>query len=285
MDNIKIFVCSHRTVPLGRSDILIPMQMGSALTAEDLGMVRDDGDDNISGKNKCFCELTAQYWVWKNCQADYVGLFHYRRFLNFKNNEKAFHQFGDNFAEKFGFTEDNMLRLCHNYDIILPNKYPHIPGKISLYDAYARDHIKSDMDKTLAILSKKYPQMKETAEKVLKEQAQGYFMNIMISSKSFFDQYSAWLFDILFELEAQIKDELEKRDVYQKRVYGFISERLLNVYVEYLRQNLKIKIKELPLLFWEEDKRKWNRYRLKRFKRYLLSAVGLGKEKWKEQYV
>ena len=45
-------------------------------------MLHDDEGDNISNKNKTYCELTAQYWAWKNMEADYYGFFHYRRYFH-----------------------------------------------------------------------------------------------------------------------------------------------------------------------------------------------------------
>ena len=51
-----------------------------------------------------------------------------------------------------------------------------------------------------------------------------------------------WLFSILSEVEKNIPP---KDDVYQNRTFGFMSERLFNVFLEYK----KCKVKELPIIF------------------------------------
>ena len=49
-------------------------------------MFHDDEGENISEKNDKYCELTAQFWAWKNIHdADYYGFWHYRRFMSFRN--------------------------------------------------------------------------------------------------------------------------------------------------------------------------------------------------------
>lgn len=71
--------------------------------------------------------------------------------------------------------------------------------------------------------------------------------------------------------------------VVSMRSFVVESLRLMNVYIEFLRKTENIKIKELPLLFWEEDEKEWRKYKNKMLKRKILTALGLGKKKWKVQ--
>lgn len=92
MSTINIFV-SHRidvesTLP--NNEVFVPVKCG-AVYAENLsGILGDNTGDNISEKRLSFNEFTVQYWVWKNRKADYIGLCHYRRYLNF--SAKEFHE-------------------------------------------------------------------------------------------------------------------------------------------------------------------------------------------------
>lgn len=61
---IKILVCCHKSCELPKDDIFLPIQVGATISAVDLGMQRNDQIngvpcDNISAKNKSYCELTA----------------------------------------------------------------------------------------------------------------------------------------------------------------------------------------------------------------------------------
>ncbi|MBP3805777.1 MAG: DUF4422 domain-containing protein, partial [Oribacterium sp.] len=51
------------------------IQVGTSLADREIeAAFFDDKNDNISDKNKQFCELTALYWIWKNATEDIVGL-------------------------------------------------------------------------------------------------------------------------------------------------------------------------------------------------------------------
>lgn len=83
MNKIDIYMITHKSVDYIPNGIT-PLFVGDG-TNED-SYIRDNIGDNISNKNKNYCELTALYWMWKNSNADILGLCHYRRF--FGKNEK-----------------------------------------------------------------------------------------------------------------------------------------------------------------------------------------------------
>ena len=82
MSDIALYVCCHRESEIPKHPLLRPIQVGAALAEQHFpGFLYDDDGENISERNRAYCELTAQYWAWKNSHAEYCGFFHYRRFL------------------------------------------------------------------------------------------------------------------------------------------------------------------------------------------------------------
>ena len=69
---------------------------------------------------------------------------------------------------------------------------------------------------------------------------------MMIVRKEIFDDYCEWLFSIFFEVEKRIQIS---NNVYQARVFGFLSERLMRVYIE----KKKLKVKEVKVLKIDEN--------------------------------
>ena len=83
MKDIKIIVATHKKYQMPTEEIYIPIHVG-AEGKEKLEYVPDNTGENISVKNPYYCELTGLYWAWKNLDAEYIGLVHYRRYFTQK---------------------------------------------------------------------------------------------------------------------------------------------------------------------------------------------------------
>ena len=196
----------------------LPVHVGAA-GKESIGYQRDDEGDNISAKNPNYCELTGLYWAWKNLKADYVGLAHYRR--HYSNGKR----FGDKKDKVINSTE--MEKKLKDTDILLPT--PRNYWIETNYSQYAHAHHAIDLDTTRDILKEKYPQYIAAWDSSMKKTT-GHRFNMFVMKKEFFDQYCEWLFDVLFELENRL--DISTYNKNDSRVFGFVSERLLDVWIE-----------------------------------------------------
>lgn len=251
---IKILVCHHKEAPYVKNECVLPIQVGRALHANKLDYcIGDDTGENISAKNPYWCELTALYWAWKNLDADYYGLMHYRRYLSFSNDE----QYNiitslKNRDVVSSMSPENIRKMCEDYDIITGPIWDIHPVNLdnlimTAYDFYEREHEKKDLDFTLEIIKQKYPQYYFAALDSITS-TKCFFMNLMVLKKELFFSYCSFLFGVLEEVEKKIS--LKGRDSYQKRVFGFLAERLSNIFVLYCQQNDEsVRIKHTGMFF------------------------------------
>ena len=94
--NLHIYISCHKMCYVPKFSFLRPIQVGTAFSDVSLDMLHDDIGANISEKNRSYCELTAQYWAWKNDNdADYYGFWHYRRYMSFLHRELPHNKFED----------------------------------------------------------------------------------------------------------------------------------------------------------------------------------------------
>jgi len=279
----EICVCYHKEFDLIKNEILTPIQVGAELSDKDLGIQKDNTGDNISSKNKNYCELTALYWLWKNSDADYKGLMHYRRLLDLNCNKKRwYNRFPNNIADILGLNRSQVVRAFEDFDVIVPMKRV-IQQSKTAYEYYRKRHYISDMDRTLEIIKEKTPEIYHTAVDVMKNSRELYLYNIFISSKEFLDEYAKWLFDILYTLEFEIQPDVEVRDTFQQRVYGFLSERLFTIYVEY-KKSQGLKVLEVPVVYCETNKKRYDVFQLRTKIYSVLTKFGIRRPHWKEQY-
>lgn len=190
--------------------------------------VRDDIADNISCKNPYYCELTGLYWLWKNVDSDIIGVCHYRRYFSDRKIKK----------KKYILTQKNVLELMNSYDAVLPRKR-WFDGR-SAKAFYAAKHDVKDWNRMTELIGRLYPEYVDDVRWFEKER-KGYCYNMFIMKKKDMDSYCKWLFAILFELERS--SDVSEYDEYNRRIYGFLAERMINIW---LHHN-KLKICEVPV--------------------------------------
>ncbi len=230
--NFKIIVATHKQYDFPNLELYTPIQVGKVLSEDDFGYLDDSTGKSISDKNRSFSELTALYWSWKNnyfVDCDYCGLVHYRRYFSGKLK----------FGKFFVLSEEEIADYFTQYDIIVPKKRNYYIETIRSH--YEHAHYKKDLDTTESIIREMYPDYDNAFREVVNS-SKLHLYNMFVMGKEDFGAYMEWLFPILFSLEEEINITLY--DDYQKRVFGFLAERLFNVWI--VKNNLKCK--ELPIV-------------------------------------
>lgn len=215
---IRIIVAAHKPYWMPSDPMYLPVQVGAA-GKESIGFQRDDEGENISKKNEGFCELTGLYWAWKNLDTEYLGLAHYRRhFANGKHTGKK---------QKKVISQKELEKELKETEILLPT--PRNYRIETNFTQYTHAHHFEDLAATRKILSEKWPNYVRAWDMSMKRTT-GHRFNMFIMKKDKGDAYCTWLFDILFELERLL--DISEYSNYDRRVFGFVSERLLDVWIE-----------------------------------------------------
>ena len=229
--DIRIYVAAHKRFQLPVKDIIyIPLQVGRE-GKEDLGYLPDNTGDQISVKNENYCELTGLYWIWKNISCDVAGLCHYRRYL--MQDKKQIVK-GASYQGKEILSKDYIEKVMEEYDMILPDSS--MSQYQNEYEHYKDHHQIKDLECCLQVIREQCPKYEDAFLWTLSSNLIS-MGNIMIAKKDLFDKYCEWLFSILFEVEK--RSDLSNYDQYQKRIYGFLSERLLRTWV--MMQDIKVR--------------------------------------------
>ncbi|MBQ7736560.1 MAG: DUF4422 domain-containing protein [Oscillospiraceae bacterium] len=224
-----IYILTHRGVTQSIAELTPQRVLHVGLGPSDSPKFLSDAvGDSIAEKNPYYCELTGIYWLWKNAsdQADeLIGIDQYRRFFLLRPLTHL--------------NEKRALEAIAGKDIILPERLYF--SERSVREQYEIWHRKEDLDKLEALLTELHPEVMPAFAEVM-ERSWLHPYNMMVCRKKLFDEYCAWLFPILFALEKEI-DAPAIDDPYQKRVFGFLAERLLNVWVLYKG----LSVAELPI--------------------------------------
>ena len=210
---------------LPTESMYLPIHCGRAVTKLDTDSLNwmkkytqgDDTGDNISELNPYFCELTAIYWAWKNYEKlgspKKIGFCHYRRY---------FMDFG---------TKSVITAPIHFLSK-------------TVAEQFNANHDPCELQKAVNLIEDS--EFKHSAMEYL-NQRKGYFFNMFILPKENFFEYCNFLFPLLFKLSEN--SNWNRLDSYQRRMPGFLAERLTGAYLYHFKMKKNMSFHEtLPIV-------------------------------------
>lgn len=253
MSNIRILVATHKIFPMPNDkNLYLPVLVGATKNyKKDIYFQRDDIGKNISFKNPNYNELTAVYWAWKNLKdVDAVGLVHYRRL------------FLSNGAKDEPIKKNEIEKIFKSNDVILPKKRKYYIETNKSH--YIHAHNELPLIALEELIKNNYPEYLDSFKRVTNSR-NAHMFNMFIMKKPFFDSYCNFIFGILGDLEGKI--DISDYSVQESRVYGYISEILMDVWI----YKNKVKFKEVS---WYQIGKK---HFLKKIFYFVLRKFGFGK--------
>lgn len=257
---VRIFVTTHKPVDLFDSKVLQPVQVGKG--ERKLLCFHDDEGENIADLNPLYCELTTQYWAWKNVDAEYYGFCHYRRYFDFspeRHKENAWGEIIDGYIDKtsqrrYCLDDESIRRAVEGYDVITTEfkdlrTFPSGGATpVGHYKAAKKLHY-ADLEHVAGIVKDMHPDFAQDVDGFLNGHT-ACFCNMFIMRKSIFQDYCAWLFPIL----ERFVDETDMSHYNQEalRTPGHLSERLFNIYFKHqMRTGAGWKTKQVQCVHFE----------------------------------
>lgn len=235
--NTKVLIAVHKPGNFVRQEQYLPIHVGSHDSTYDLPIQRDDEGENISSKNGSYCELTALYWAWKNLKnVDIIGLCHYRRFFNFHDarqwpiESRPVESF-----EEFDFSiPKSVIKKVQGGAIVVPASWF---SADTVASQYCMHHYFTDMNALRDLMARSEDRRYAEAFDVVIDRGISLRpLNMFVMKWSDFNDLCAWLFQLLDRYE-KVTD-ITSYSTQQKRLYGYVAERLLNVWYYANRKQL-----------------------------------------------
>jgi hypothetical protein len=266
------------------NEACIPLQLGYDETHVDMRIQRDNEGDNRGDKHPYYSELSGLYWIWKNADSEYKGLYHHRRAFaaqEEKLSSKLYYMYRKIRCELASLIKSKEFINMHQinvpetaykdhvldflkkaekeylgrYEMILPKPAEMWPLSLRRYES---DFVGLQMFQQLnSIIEEYYPNYITYWKRALSSQ-KFYYANMSIMRTDIFDDYCTFVFGVLDILE----DKLIKEGYYQSlgneksmsRKLGYVGEILTNVYI-FSKLDKNAKVIEVPVLLNTHAKR------------------------------
>jgi hypothetical protein len=179
--------------------------------------------------------LTAIYYIWKNAPSEYVGLYHYRRYLNFKIDNsilddlvpgRKFYEVDDGLIDYL--TDDGQHELVKYYmniaDVVIPRKSILLPSIKGQYSSAVENEPWCEFEKAI---ESKYGSNVNLL-KYFEINPLSPICNMFIMKWSVFDAYCKDMFEIIDNIYKIIGTPY---DDHNNRYPGFLAERFLGFWL------------------------------------------------------
>lgn len=234
-DVLDIIICTHKDFNSIVSNKCYKTIDVNTIDYKELGLKYDDD---------FYCELLTYMWIIKNWEIkEYIGFCHYRRYFSFIDNIP------------------NMEEIFKNFDAILPTPL-HL--KCSVKEHYAYCHNIDDLEIIENIVKEYFPDYYQAVEKAFNGNML-FTNNMFIMKKDDFFEFMNFYTNVINMYLDLIGNDIDKRindnkskylknynndpqasEIwYQKRIGGFMAERLLTVFV--IKKFNKIKLYDIKL--------------------------------------
>ena len=237
-ETLKIFIMTHKDFVNYRKNPVY------SIVVDDKSLLKNTYNLRIiyadRGKlyklNRAYSEMSQLYYIYQlyksgEMDSKYIGLNHYRRYFEFKDNIP------------------NLDEIFKNYDVILNTPYIFKQG---MKKQFCDCHFCKNYDEIIDIIKDIKPEYYESAIKTI-NLTEIHYCNLFIMKKNDFYKFCEFMFDILFEFDRRhnftsdkdvlnyVKENFKSPTnfLYQSRIQAFLSERIGNIF--YFQNFKKIK--------------------------------------------
>lgn len=219
-----IYVASHINFNIKHDHLYQPLYIGHICSQKKANI--ETVGININELNPFINEYTAIYWIWKNSNADIVGMNHYRRY--FYNDSRII--LGNE------LNINRVDEIMKEYDLILPRP--------EILNTMVKENIIRIIGEPL------YEQISSLIFELMDQKYYRAFLHVhngnifyskamFVTRKEILDQYCTWVFPILFEVLNRV--DMNKYTGNMRRAVGYFAETMWTVWL----LNTEYKIKEL----------------------------------------
>ena len=277
---ISIAVCYYLPeTTYVNNEYCIPLQLGFHETGIEMGIQKDNTDDNRSLKHPVYSEYSGVYWLWKNVSSEYKGMMHHRRFFTLENISpskkiRIYARLLKNYIKnlckhspisyseiiKCGSNEEYKEKLdCFSaklpglfesgYDIIVPKPYHFY--RITIEEFFDGSVGRIMIGSLRLIFKNQYPDYYPYFEKTLRG-SRLYYANLEIMRNEIFNEYCAFVFGVFDLLENELLNKKCYIDLNKEmalyRTFGYIGEFVTHTFI--LKKKAEgFKVKELTVLY------------------------------------